>query len=166
MTGRFLLIALLFTSISISMASFSCERTFIILKPDAVERGLVGNIIQRFEQRGFKIVAAKLMTATDQILDRHYQEHTAKPFYPGLVKFMKSGPIMVMVLEGLSVVGVVRTMMGFTNPLTAAPGTIRGDFALDIDRNMIHGSDSLKSAEYEIGLWFPELKSQVSHDCL
>lgn len=144
-----------------------CERTFIILKPDAVSRGLVGLILQRFEQRGFKIVAAKLMLASKDLLNQHYHEHTSKGFYPGLVKFMTSGPIMALVLEGMSVVSTARTMMGETNPAKSAPGTIRGDFAIDIDSNVIHGSDSLATAKYETELWFPELSTDAAnHECL
>ncbi|KGG52103.1 nucleoside diphosphate kinase [Mitosporidium daphniae] len=149
------------------MASSGCEHTLVILKPDAVKRGLIGCILQRFEQRGFKIAAAKLMVATDELLEKHYHEHTSKSFYPGLARFMKSGPVMALVLQGTSVVSVTRAMMGQTNPATSAPGTIRGDFAIETDSNVIHGSDSLKSAEYEIGLWFPELKKpETPHDFL
>lgn len=130
------------------------ERTFIAIKPDAVQRGFVGNIITRFERKGFKLVGMKLMQVPKQMAETHYAEHQAKPFFSGLVDFITSGPIVAMVWEGDNVVTTARTMMGATNPASAAPGTIRGDFSVDLGRNAIHGSDSVESAQREIGIFF------------
>lgn len=130
------------------------EQTFIALKPDAVQRGHIGEIIQRFERKGFKLVAMKLMQVSQDLAERHYQEHREKPFFKGLVEFITSGPIVAMVWEGENVVETARKMMGSTNPKDAAPGTIRGDFAVDLGRNVIHGSDSPESAKREINLFF------------
>lgn len=132
------------------------ERTFIMVKPDAVQRGLVGPIIQRFEQKGFKMVAMKFMKATPEILEKHYGDLKDKPFFPGLVKFMCSGPVVPMVWEGLGVVGTGRTMLGETDPAKSKPGTIRGDYSVHIGRNIVHGSDSVETANKEIALWFDE----------
>ena len=132
------------------------DRTFVICKPDAVERGLVGEIIGRFERKSLRIVAADLRTLDRETLGRHYAEHEGKPFYDDLVRFMSRGPAVVLVLEGpADTFTVVRAMMGSTNPRDAAPGTIRGDFGLSTQLNLVHGSDSAESAEREIGLWFP-----------
>lgn len=125
-----------------------------MIKPDGVQRGLVGQILQRFEQKGFKIVGLKFMMVTEKLAEEHYQEHIGKPFYPGLVKFITSGPVVVMVLEGKNVIAEVRKLNGATNPLDAQPGTIRGDLAQDIGRNVVHGSDSPESAEREISIYF------------
>jgi len=130
------------------------ERTFIMLKPDAVQRGLVGEIIDRFEGRGFKLVACKFMLASKELLTTHYSDLSKKPFFPELIRYMSSGPVVPMVWEGLSAVKQGRTMLGATNPKDSAPGTIRGDLCIDVGRNIIHGSDSLESAEKEINLWF------------
>lgn len=130
------------------------ERTFIMIKPDGVARGLIAEIIRRFEQRGFKLVAMKLMRAGEDLLQSHYGELAGKPFFPKLVKFIGSGPVVPMVWEGKDVVKQGRAMLGQTNPLQSAPGTIRGDFGVDIGRNVVHGSDSLETAEREIALWF------------
>ncbi|EPT05879.1 hypothetical protein FOMPIDRAFT_1021070 [Fomitopsis schrenkii] len=145
------------------MASIK-ERTYIMVKPDGVQRGLVGNIIGRFEQRGFKLIALKLVHATPEHLEKHYADLKGKPFFPGLIKYMASGPVVAMVWEGLDAVKTGRAMLGATNPLASAPGTIRGDFALAVGRNICHGSDAVESAEKEIALWFPEGVVQYNHD--
>ena len=132
------------------------NRTFAMVKPDGVEKGLVGEIISRFEKKGLKIVALKIMRITPELAEKHYGEHKGKPFFADLVNFITSGPVAAMVLEGENVILTVRTMMGATNPQDAAPGTIRGDFALTIDENIIHGSDSPESAMREIGIFFKE----------
>lgn len=130
------------------------ERTLIIIKPDAMQRGLAGSIIARFEQRGLKIVGLKLIRIDQALANQHYGEHQGKPFFAGLVDFITSSPVIVGVLEGTNAVQAVRNTMGPTNPTTAGPGTIRGAFALELGRNMVHGSDSPESAEREIGLFF------------
>jgi len=132
------------------------NRTFAMVKPDGVQKGLVGEIISRFEKKGLKMVALKIMKITPELAEKHYGEHKGKPFFADLVNFITSGPVAAMVLEGENVILTVRTMMGATNPQDAAPGTIRGDFALTIDENIIHGSDSPESAMREIGLFFKE----------
>lgn len=132
------------------------ERTLVLVKPGALQRGLIGEIISRFEIRGLKVVAMKLMQVTRALAEQHYEEHVQKPFYEGLVNFITSGPIVAMVLEGENTVNMVRKMMGKTNPQDSAPGTIRGDFGISIGKNVVHGSDSLKSAEREIDLFFKE----------
>jgi len=137
------------------------DRTFIICKPDSVERGLVGSILSRFETKGLGLVAAELRTLDSDTLGRHYEEHVGKAFYNDLVAFMSRGPVLVAVLEGPEDTwSVVREMMGATNPLTAAPGTIRGDFGTLFTENLIHGSDSAESAAREIGIFFPELQAE------
>ncbi|KAL1584120.1 Nucleoside diphosphate kinase [Cladosporium halotolerans] len=146
----------------------SNEQTFIAIKPDGVQRGLIGPIIQRFEQRGFKLAAIKLVTASKEHLETHYADLAGKPFFPGLVAYMASGPICAMVWEGRDAVKTGRTLLGATNPLASQPGTIRGDFAIDVGRNVCHGSDAVESAQKEIALWFKpeELQSwkQSQHD--
>jgi nucleoside-diphosphate kinase len=132
------------------------ERTFVAIKPDGVERGLVGEIIHRFERRGLKLVGLKLMKVATETAEQHYGEHKGKPFYAGLVGFITSGPIVAMVLEGKNAVSLARQVIGSTNPSEAAPGTIRGDLALDIGRNLVHGSDSLASAKREIAIFFSD----------
>ena len=132
------------------------NRTFAMVKPDGVEKGLVGEIISRFEKKGLKIVALKIMKITPELAEEHYGEHKGKPFFADLVNFITSGPVAAMVLEGENVIPTVRTMMGATNPQDAAPGTIRGDYALTVDENIIHGSDSPESAMREIGIFFKE----------
>ncbi|XP_063986371.1 nucleoside diphosphate kinase [Diachasmimorpha longicaudata] len=134
------------------------ERTFIMIKPDGVQRGLVGKIIQRFEDKGFKLVAMKMVWPSEELLKKHYADLAARPFFPGLVKYMSSGPVVPMVWEGLNAVKTGRVMLGETNPKDSAPGTIRGDFCIQVGRNIIHGSDSVDSAKHEIGLWFGEDK--------
>jgi nucleoside-diphosphate kinase len=130
------------------------ERTFVMIKPDAHARRLTGEILARFERRGFTIRALRLLRVTPDLAGQHYAEHEGKPFYPGLVEFITSAPVVAMVLEGPAAVATVRTMMGTTNPLDSAPGTIRGDYALELGENVIHGSDSVASAEREIAIYF------------
>ncbi|KAK0178031.1 hypothetical protein PV328_002016 [Microctonus aethiopoides] len=135
------------------------ERTFIMIKPDGVQRGLVGKIIQRFEEKGFKLVAMKMVWADEALLKKHYADLAARPFFPSLVKYMSSGPVVPMVWEGLNAVKTGRVMLGETNPKDSAPGTIRGDYCIQVGRNIIHGSDAVESAEKEIKLWFGEKES-------
>lgn len=130
------------------------ERTLVLVKPNGVARGLIGEIVARFERRGFALRAARMLQVDRDLATRHYQEHVGKPFFEELVAFITSGPIMAMVVEGPAAVKVVRTMMGSTNPVEAAPGTIRGDYALDMGENVVHGSDSVDSADREIALYF------------
>ena len=132
------------------------ERTFLAIKPDGVQRGLVGEIIGRFEAKGFTLVGLKFMMVSRELAGQHYDVHREKPFFPGLVDFITSGPVAAMVLEGVGVVAAARKMIGATNPLTAEPGTIRGDFGVNIGRNIIHGSDAVETANREIDLWFKE----------
>ncbi|KAJ1649051.1 nucleoside diphosphate kinase Ndk1 [Dispira simplex] len=131
------------------------ERTYIMVKPDGVERGLVGEIIKRFEQRGFQLLALQLLTPSKELLEQHYGDLAGKPFFPKLIKYMLSGPVVGMVWAGKQVVKTGRVMLGATNPLDSAPGTIRGDFCVDVGKNLCHGSDSVENAEKEIALWFP-----------
>merc|ERR1711974_385983 len=130
------------------------ERTFIMIKPDGVQRGLCGDIIKRFEQKGFKLVAMKFTQVSEDHLKKHYADLSSKPFFAGLVKYMASGPVLAMVWEGLNVVATGRVMLGETNPKDSKPGTIRGDFCIQIGRNICHGSDAVESAQKEIALWF------------
>ena len=130
------------------------ERTFAMVKPDGVQRGLVGEIVRRYEARGLKVVGMKLMQVPRTMAEAHYAEHQGKPFYNGLVEYITSGPVVALALEGKNAVAVVRAMNGATKPWDAAPGTIRGDFALDIGRNIVHGSDSVESAQRELGIYF------------
>ncbi len=130
------------------------ERTFLMVKPDAVKRGLIGQIITRFEAKGFRMVAGKLMNISAELAKKHYGEHEGKPYYDDLIAFITSGPVFAMVWEGENVIRLARLMMGSTDPEKAAPGTIRGEFATHINRNVIHGSDSPDNAEREIGLFF------------
>jgi nucleoside-diphosphate kinase len=133
------------------------ERTLILVKPDAFARGLTGEIIARFENKGLKIVALRHMTVTDDLAKRHYAEHDGKPFFGELVEFITSGPIAAMVLEGTEAIRAARQVIGATNPLEAAPGSIRGDYAIEVGKNMVHGSDSPESGTREAQLFFPEL---------
>lgn len=130
------------------------EQTLVLIKPDGVARGLTGEIINRIERRGLQVVALKMMKLSRQMAEQHYSEHQGKPFFNGLIEFITSSPLVVMIVEGENAVLVVRTMMGATNPVNAAPGTIRGDFALMMGENVIHGSDSVASAEREAALFF------------
>ncbi|NLX48690.1 MAG: nucleoside-diphosphate kinase [Methanospirillum sp.] len=132
------------------------DRTFVMVKPDGVQRGLVGEIIGRLERKGLKLVAARLERLPEERVDRHYAEHLEKPFYPGLKRYIMSGPCLLMVVEGKDAARTVRTLTGATDPLEAAPGTIRGDFGLEIGRNVIHAADSPESAAREMGIHFPD----------
>ena len=130
------------------------ERTFVAIKPDGVQRGLIGEVISRLERRGLKLVAIRLMQVDEELAGRHYAEHVDRPFFSSLVSFITSGPIVAMIWEANNAVALARQTMGSTNPGEAAPGTIRGDFGIDIGRNIVHGSDGPESAEREIGLFF------------
>ncbi|KRG12509.1 nucleoside-diphosphate kinase [Lederbergia galactosidilytica] len=132
------------------------EKTFLMVKPDAVQRGLIGEIISRFEAKGFQLIGAKLMTVSEELAESHYEEHKERPFFPELVQFITSGPVFAMVWQGEQVIATARLMMGTTNPQEAASGTIRGDYGLIVRKNIIHGSDSVQSAEREIKLFFKE----------
>lgn len=130
------------------------ERTFIMVKPDGVQRNLVGEVIRRFETKGFKLVGLKLVSVSKELAEKHYGVHKERPFFGSLVEFIGSSPVVAMVWEGDGVVAAARNLIGATNPLTAAPGTIRGDFGVSIGRNLIHGSDAIETAQHEISLWF------------
>ena len=132
----------------------SIERTFAMVKPDGVRRGLVGEIVSRFEQKGFRIIALKMMTASPELVGEHYAEHKERPFFGGLVSFLSGGPVVAMCVEGEQVIAEWRRMMGATRPWDSAPGTIRFEFATTVDENVVHGSDSSESAARELGLWF------------
>ena len=132
------------------------ERTFVMIKPDGVQRRLMGKIIERLESSGLKIVAMKFMKASKELAEKHYEIHKNKPFYEGLIKYITSGPVLAMIIEGEDVISIVRKMVGETDPKKALPGTIRGDFAQHIGRNIIHASDGKETAEKEINLWFKE----------
>ncbi len=133
------------------------DRTLILVKPDAFARGLTGEIIARFERKGLRILALRHLTVTRELAERHYAEHSERPFFGELVEFITSGPIVAMVLEGQGAVKAARQVIGATDPLEAATGSIRGDFAVEMGQNMVHGSDSPESAAREAGLFFPEL---------
>lgn len=130
------------------------ERSFIMVKPDGVQRGLISDIMKRFEGKGYKLVGVKVLVPAKELAGKHYAEHEGRPFFPKLVNFLSSGPVVAMVWEGKEVIKYGRTMIGATNPLASAPGTIRGDYGIDVGRNIIHGSDSVDSAQREIALWF------------
>ena len=130
------------------------ERTFVMVKPDGVQRGLVGEVIARLERKGLKLVGLKMVRVSEDLARRHYAAHEGKPFFPGLIRFITSAPVVAMVWEGREAVAVVRNLLGPTDGAKAAPGTIRGDLANDIGFNLVHGSDSLESAQQEIALWF------------
>lgn len=132
------------------------EKTFIILKPDAVQRGLVGEILGRFERRGLKLLAMKFISVSDEFARKHYAVHAERPFFAGLVSYISSSPVVALVLEGEDAISVVRVMVGATKPNEAAPGTIRADFGINIGRNLIHASDGPETAKNEIALWFGE----------
>ena len=132
------------------------ERTLVIIKPDGVQRGLVGPILTRLERRGLRLAAMKLIQITPELAARHYQIHQGKPFYEGLIDFITSGPVVVAVIEGQDAINTVRKTMGATNPAQAEPGTIRADYAMEIGRNLVHGSDGADTATYEIPLFFTE----------
>ena len=133
------------------------DRTLILVKPDAFERNLTGEIIARFERKGLSIAALKHMTVSRDIAERHYSEHREKPFFGDLVEFITGGPLVALVLEGHEAVAAARQVIGATNPVEAAPGSIRGDFGLEVQTNLVHGSDSAESAARETALFFPEL---------
>ncbi|AYA76838.1 nucleoside-diphosphate kinase [Bacillus sp. Y1] len=132
------------------------EKTFLMVKPDGVQRNLIGEIVGRFERKGFQLVGAKLMLISNELAEQHYGEHKERPFFGELVDFITSGPVFAMVWEGENVIATARQMMGATNPKDSQPGTIRGDFAVIVGKNIIHGSDSAASAEREIALFFKE----------
>ncbi|MFC4410963.1 nucleoside-diphosphate kinase [Chungangia koreensis] len=132
------------------------ERTFLMVKPDGVQRNVIGEIVSRFENKGFKLVGAKLMQIPTELAEQHYGEHKERPFFGELVDFITSGPVFAMVWEGENVISTARLMMGATNPKESAPGTIRGDYAVTVGKNIIHGSDSPESSAREIGLFFKE----------
>jgi nucleoside-diphosphate kinase len=130
------------------------ERTFLMIKPDAVQRGLVGDIIKRFETKGFTLVGLKLLSVSRELAEKHYDVHRERPFFQGLVEFIISSPVVAMVWEGDGVIASARKIIGATNPLNAEPGTIRGDYGINVGRNLIHGSDGPETAASEIALWF------------
>lgn len=130
------------------------EKTLVLVKPDGVQRGLIGEVIARFERRGLRLTAAKFMQVSMQLAETHYAEHKGKPFYDGLIQYITSAPVMAMVWEGSNAVAAVRQTVGVTRPTESAPGSIRHDFALDVGRNLIHASDKVETAEREVALWF------------
>ena len=132
------------------------EQTFVMIKPDAVRRGLVGKILARFEEKGLKVKAMRLEIPSPETVEKHYEVHKARPFYGPLVEYIKTGPVVPMIVEGESAIAVSRALMGATNPVEGRPGEIRFDFGQQIGRNIIHGSDAAETAAFEIGLWFPE----------
>lgn len=132
------------------------ERTLVIVKPDGVQRGLIGDVLQRFETRGLKLVGLKLMSVSEELARRHYGIHKGKPFFEGLIRYITSAPVVVVVFEGKDAVAAVRSTVGATNPVQAAPGTIRGDLAMEIGRNLVHASDSVETAKSEVALFFRE----------
>jgi nucleoside-diphosphate kinase len=133
------------------------ERTLVLVKPDGVRRGLVGEVIGRMERKGLTLAAGRFFTIDGDLASKHYAEHTAKPFFADLVAFITSGPVMALAVEGPDAVKVVRTLMGPTNPVEAPPGTIRGDYGIEITQNLVHGSDSPESGKRELALFFPDL---------
>ena len=140
----------------VSPLSMGMERTYIMIKPDGVQRGLIGKIVERFEQRGYKLQALKLYRPSAELINQHYSDLVDKPFFPGMRGYMLSGPVTCMVWEGENAVKMGRQMLGATNPQESMPGTIRGDFSIEVGRNICHGSDCVENAEKEIALWFPE----------
>lgn len=139
------------------------EKTFLMVKPDGVQRNLIGDIVSRFEKKGFQLVGAKLMQVSEELAEEHYGEHKERPFFGELVEFITSGPVFAMVWEGENVISTARLLVGATNPTESAPGTIRGDYAVTVGKNIIHGSDSPESAVREIGLFFNE-EELLSYD--
>lgn len=139
-----------------ALREMTMEKTFVMVKPDGVHRGLVGEVIKRLECKGLKIAGIKMLQVSKDLAEEHYAEHSDKPFYNDLVNYITSSPVVAMVCEGKNAVSVLRTLVGATNPIEASPGTMRGDFGLDIGRNIVHASDSLQSAEREINLFFNE----------
>jgi nucleoside-diphosphate kinase len=130
------------------------EKSFVMIKPDGVRKGLVGECIRRFEQRGLKLAELKMLTPSRELAENHYGAHRGKPFFDGVVQFISSGPVVAMVVEGESAIAAIRQMVGATRPLEAAPGSIRGDYALEVGENIVHASDAPETAEQEIALWF------------
>ncbi len=145
------------------MGELYMEKTFLMVKPDGVQRNLIGEIVNRFEKKGFKLAGGKLMVISEDLAQNHYGEHKERPFFGELVSFITSGPVFAMVWEGENVIATARNMMGKTNPVDAAPGTIRGDYGVQVSQNIIHGSDSPESAEREISLFFNE-EELVTYD--
>lgn len=141
------------------------ERTFVAVKPDGVQRKQLGAIVRRFEKKGFKLVGLKLMQASEALLREHYWDLRSKPFFTELIRYMSSGPVVAMVWEGLDVVKTARKMLGETNPADSLPGSIRGDLCVEVSRNVIHGSDSVESAQKEVYLWFRQNELQSWKDC-
>jgi len=137
------------------------QKTLVIIKPDGIQKNIIGEIISRIEKKGLKILNMKMMKLSRELAEKHYEEHRNKPFFKGLVNFITSAPIIVMIVEGEDVISIFRFMMGPTDPKNAAPGTIRGDYGTDIERNIIHGSDSIESAKREVDLFFPEEQERV-----
>jgi nucleoside-diphosphate kinase len=142
----------------------SMERTLVLLKPDALQRGLVGEIISRFEKKGLKLVGLKMRNFPKDLLEKHYAVHKERPFYPTLVGFMSSGPVVAIALEGKDAIEVVRKMMGKTNSRQAEPGTIRGDLGMSFSNNLVHGSDGPESAKFELDLWFGDAAERCTWD--
>jgi len=140
------------------------EQTFVIVKPDAVQRGLIGQIIDRFERRGLKIVAMKLVQVSDELARQHYAVHEGKQFFDGLIQYITSAPVVAMVLEGTGAIALVRNTVGVTRPAEAAPGTIRGDFGIEVGRNLVHASDGTDTAATEIQLWFGDTLTSWQRD--
>lgn len=132
------------------------ETTFVMVKPDGVQRGLVGEIISRLEARGLQLVGCRFLLVSTELREKHYAVHKDRPFFAALMEYISSGPVCAMAWRGAGAIGVVRSMVGATDPKEAAPGTIRGDYALDIGRNLVHASDGAETAEFETGLWFPD----------
>lgn len=143
--------------------NINMERTYIMIKPDGVQRGLIHKVIERFEQRGFYLKAMKMQMVTKEHAEKHYADLSSKPFFAGLVAYMCSGPVVCMVWEGKDVVKTGRKIIGATNPLASEPGSLRGDFCIEVGRNVIHGSDAVESAQHEIALWFPEGVCEYEH---
>lgn len=137
------------------------QKTLVIIKPDGIQKNIIGEIISRIEKKGLKILNMKMMKLSRELAEKHYEEHRNKPFFKSLVNFITSAPIIVMIVEGEDVISIFRSMMGPTDPKNAAPGTIRGDYGTDIERNIIHGSDSIESAKREVDLFFPEEQEGV-----
>ncbi len=137
------------------------QKTLVIIKPDGIQKNIIGEIISRIEKKGLKILNMKMMKLSRELAEKHYEEHRNKPFFKSLVNFITSAPIIVMIVEGKDVISIFRSMMGPTDPKNAAPGTIRGDYGTDVERNIIHGSDSIESAKREVDLFFPEEQERV-----
>ena len=142
------------------------QTTFVMIKPDGVQRGLVADIIGRFETKGLRLVGLRQLTPPLELAEAHYEVHKERPFYNGLIEFITSGPVVAMAWTGVDAISVARNLIGSTNGREATPGTIRGDFGMDIGYNMIHGSDAPETAEFELGLWFPEGRNEWTQDSI